>query len=105
MSTPPAKFCKVPLSAMPIAIPADANTARNELVSMPKMPTMMMTRITLSEMDTRLCDFPQGFHGVFDDEPSHEIHDDCEQYVFAKLYDITDYVVERNLAEVEIAQF
>ena len=54
MSTPPAKFCKVPLNAMPTATPADANTARNELVSMPKMPTMMMIRITFSEMDTRL---------------------------------------------------
>ena len=54
MSTPPAKFCKVPLNAIPTAIPADANTARNELVSMPKIPTMMMAKNTFSEMDTRL---------------------------------------------------
>ena len=45
MSTPPAKFCSVPLSAMPMATPALAKMAINELVSMPSTPiTVMMSR-------------------------------------------------------------
>ena len=52
MSTPPAKFCSVPLKAMPTATPAEANTARNELVS---MPIMVMARSRLSDMLTKLC--------------------------------------------------
>ena len=40
--TPPAKFCSVPLRAMPMATPADANRAMNDEVSMPRMLTMTM---------------------------------------------------------------
>ena len=52
--TPPAKFCKVPLKAIPIANPADANKATNELVLMPKMPTMAKMRKNVNRTDTRL---------------------------------------------------
>ena len=45
MSTPPAKFWRVPLSAIPMATPALAKMAMNELVSMPNTPmTVMMSR-------------------------------------------------------------
>ena len=45
MSTPPAKFCSVPLKAIPMATPALAKMAINELVSMPNTPiTVMMSR-------------------------------------------------------------
>ena len=52
--TPPAKFCKVPLKAMPIAKPAEANKATSELVLMPKMPTMAMMRKKVSKTEMRL---------------------------------------------------
>ena len=39
---------------MPTAMPAEANTARNELVSIPKMPMMMMASSRFSDMDMRL---------------------------------------------------
>ena len=45
MSTPPAKFCKVPLRAMPTATPAEAKSARNELVGMPRMPITVTIRM------------------------------------------------------------
>ena len=45
MSTPPAKFCNVPLRAIPMATPALAKMAMNELVSMPSTPmTVIMSR-------------------------------------------------------------
>ena len=45
MRTPPAKFCNVPLRAIPMATPALAKMAMNELVSMPNTPmTVMMSR-------------------------------------------------------------
>ena len=43
--TPPAKFCKVPLKAMPMANPAEANKATNDEVLMPKMLTMEIIRM------------------------------------------------------------
>ena len=52
--TPPAKFCKVPLNAMPMANPAEASNATNELVLIPKMPMMAMMRKNVSSTDTKL---------------------------------------------------
>ena len=52
--TPPAKFCRVPLKAMPMAKPAEAKSATSELVLMPKMPTMASIRKKVSKTETRL---------------------------------------------------
>ena len=45
MRTPPAKFWRVPLKAIPIATPADAKIAMKLLVSIPKIPIMVIIRI------------------------------------------------------------
>lgn len=52
--TPPAKFCSVPLNAIPMATPAEAKRAMNELVSMPRIPIIIMTNRKLSVMFNRL---------------------------------------------------
>ena len=52
--TPPAKFCNVPLNAMPIARPADAKIATNDVVSIPRMLMIVIIRNSVSEMLTRL---------------------------------------------------
>ena len=52
--TPPAKFCNVPLNAIPMATPAEANKAIKELVSMPNTLIMVMSNTKLSVMPTRL---------------------------------------------------
>ena len=53
--TPPAKFCNVPLRAIPIARPADANNATNEVVSIPRMPMITVIRKNVSAILTRFC--------------------------------------------------
>lgn len=58
ISTPPAKFCNVPLSAIPIATPADANNAMKELVSIPSIEITiiirMNSRVTLSALSMNI---------------------------------------------------
>ena len=54
MSTPPAKFCSVPLSAIPMATPAEAKSAINDEVSMPRMPMTVTINMKYSTMRTRL---------------------------------------------------
>ncbi len=54
MSTPPAKFCKVPLNAIPTATPAEAKMAINEVVFMPKMPITVTISIKYSTIRTML---------------------------------------------------
>lgn len=48
--TPPAKFCSVPLNAIPTANPAEANTATNDVVSIPNIPIMMTIKNNVSVM-------------------------------------------------------
>ena len=45
MRTPPAKFCNVPLKAMPMARPIDANMATNEAESTPSTDTITTIRM------------------------------------------------------------
>lgn len=52
--TPPAKFCNVPLNAIPIATPAEAKRAINELVSIPNTLISMMTNMKFNVILTRL---------------------------------------------------
>ena len=52
--TPPAKFCNVPLNAIPTAIPADANNATNEEVLTPRIPMTITSNINISDMLIRL---------------------------------------------------
>ena len=51
---PPAKFCSVPLSAMPMAMPPAASRAAREEVLTPSAPTATMIRMTVRAMDTKL---------------------------------------------------
>ncbi len=53
MTTPPAKFCKVPLNAMPTANPAEASKATSEDVFTPRMLMMKMIRMKFSTTETR----------------------------------------------------
>ena len=48
--TPPAKFCRVPLSAMPTARPAAPSTAMKEVVSTPTIWITLITSITFSSV-------------------------------------------------------
>ena len=52
--SPPAKFCKFPESAIPIATPADANKAANEVVSTPNLPITAIINRIVSRIFTRL---------------------------------------------------
>ena len=49
---PPAKFCTVPDSAMPIAIPPAASSAASEVVFTPRVDTVTMISSTVREMLT-----------------------------------------------------
>ena len=51
---PPAKFCTVPLRAIPIAIPPAASTAASDVVFTPSVLTVIMISRTVREMETRL---------------------------------------------------
>ena len=51
---PPAKFCTVPLSAIPMAIPPPASNAAIEVVSIPNAPIVMMMSIIVIAMLTML---------------------------------------------------
>ena len=52
---PPAKFCTVPLKAMPMAIPPAASSAAIEVVLMPRVPIVMIISTTVSVIETRLA--------------------------------------------------
>ncbi len=54
MTSPPAKFCKLPDSAIPTATPAEAKRAAKEVVSTPKALTTMIIRRIVSEILTIL---------------------------------------------------
>ena len=51
---PPAKFCTVPLRAMPIAIPPAARSAASEVVFTPRVLMETIISSTVRVMDTRL---------------------------------------------------
>jgi hypothetical protein len=53
-TTPPAKFCNVPLNAIPIAKPAEANIARNDEVFTPKVWIIAKISIISNKALTRL---------------------------------------------------
>ena len=53
MITPPAKFCKVPLNAMPMANPAEARRATNDEVLTPKMLIINIIRIKFSTTEIK----------------------------------------------------
>ena len=50
---PPAKFCTVPESAIPIAIPPAVSRAAKEVVSTPRVPMVARKRRTVREMLTK----------------------------------------------------
>ena len=54
MMMPPAKFWRLPLSAMPTATPNDASRAAKLVVLMPRAPTTEMMSSTCSTMPTKL---------------------------------------------------
>lgn len=54
MTSPPAKFWRFPLSAIPIATPADARSAANDVISTPSAPITERVRSTRRRMLTRL---------------------------------------------------
>ena len=54
IKTPPAKFCNVPHKAIPMATPAEANKAINELVSIPMIEIEIIIRIKRSAILTTL---------------------------------------------------
>ena len=53
MTTPPAKFCKVPLKAIPMAKPAEARRATSEEVLTPRIPIIMIINTKFSTTETR----------------------------------------------------
>lgn len=54
MISPPAKFDRFPLSAIPMATPAEASSAANEVVCTPSAPTTEMINSTIKVTLTRL---------------------------------------------------
>ena len=51
---PPAKFCRVPLRAMPTAMPPAASRAAREVVLMPRVLTVRMMSRTHMPMEMKL---------------------------------------------------
>ena len=54
MISPPARFCKLPLNAIPTATPADASNAANEVVFTPNALTTEISNRMVSRMLIKL---------------------------------------------------